>query len=166
MVALLITMIDTSIFFSNRSQIQSAARDAARTVGIMGGNGTAAQATPIEVRYGLDRSTACARVTAGSPAAAALKSSSTPIECNLMAALSESRGLINTTFSSVTCSPTFTARVGANVKCEVQWSYGGIPGSALTLVTNADTEKAGVAGQQTTSVSSTSEVGIPSLVAR
>ena len=58
-VGILFTMIDMSVYFSNRAQIQSAARDAARTVAIMGGNGTSLSGTPIEVKYGSRRQKAC-----------------------------------------------------------------------------------------------------------
>ena len=48
LLAMLISIIDSSMYFANRSQVQAAARDGARQVAIMGGAGN----TPIEKAYG------------------------------------------------------------------------------------------------------------------
>jgi Flp pilus assembly protein TadG len=149
-IAILITIIDTSIFFSNRSLIQASARDAARTVAIMGGNGTADRGTPLEIKYGLNRTALCNSVTANSTAYKAKTKDSTAIECNLMVALGTASSLIATEFTSVKCDPRTAQQVGATVTCTVEWEYGGIPASALSYI--------GIKGTQVSAAASSSEV--------
>ena len=48
LVVMLVTMVDFSVYILNQGQVRAAARDAARTVAIYGGNGTSSgQITPI-----------------------------------------------------------------------------------------------------------------------
>lgn len=132
-IIILISGIDYSVYMSNRGQIQGVARDAARTVAIMGGNGTDKLQTPLEAKYGTSKSTACKDVTS--------KQAKTPIECNVVNSLQNNQGLVSTEIVNVKCTPSNTTSIGQRVSCEIQWNYGGIPGSALTIFRSASTAK-------------------------
>ena len=106
-IGLLFTMIDTSIFFFNRAQIQNAARDSARTVAIMGGNGR----TPIAEHHGMRHGQACSLDNIFGPAharpsnaglgAVGLNNASlSPIECNLASTLIRNSSLMMVNLSS------------------------------------------------------------------
>ena len=133
MFMLIVTAVDFSLYLTNRSQIQSVARDGARTVAIMGGDGTATMGTPIEAKYGQSRATACTGLSGGI-ASNAFTNNSTPIECNIIRGLNESNGIVNATVKSVNCTPNVTTFIGQRVTCEVQWEYGGIAGSFFSIV--------------------------------
>lgn len=144
---ILMTMIDTAVYFSDRAVIQNTARDGARTVAIMGGNGTATTGTPIEKKYGLSRSIACngngtkdyPGVPSDSIAYPAKNSNSTAIECNIMQGINASQGLISVTVNSVKCTPNIVTTLGGRVSCEVIWSYNSIPGSGLSALRDPKT---------------------------
>lgn len=157
MVIMLVTAIDFSIYMANRGQIQGVARDGARTVAIMGGNGTATQGTPIESKYGNSKTNSCAGIESK-----ALKSSTTAIECNIIKGLESHNGLVNVEFQNVKCSPQKANFIGQRVTCEISWKYGGIPGSSLTLMRNAASfnEEPALRGVNTTAGSSESEVNL------
>lgn len=138
-IAILFTIVDFSVFSVNRSIVQQASRDAARTVAIYGGAGTRGTATTIENAYGNNRACAtteanASRAGSGFAFAKAYSSSSTPIECALMNTLEENVSLVNVEFEKVKCTPAFTTSVGQEVSCTVDWSYNGIPASGLTLL--------------------------------
>lgn len=133
-IIILISGIDYSVYMSDRGQIQGVARDAARTVAIMGGNGTDTMQTPLEAKYGTSKSTACKDVITP-------KQAKTPIECNVVNSLQNNQGLVSTEITNVTCTPSNTTAIGQRVSCEIQWNYGGIPGSALTIFRSASTAK-------------------------
>lgn len=102
--AILITMIDSAIYFSNRAQIQSTVRDSARSVAIMGGNGTDMQETPIEKKYGQNRNTLCNSIKNNDSVNTALNSGKlTAIECNTLSTIANSSGLINIKITSIKC---------------------------------------------------------------
>lgn len=128
----IITGVDYSIYMANRGQIQGVARDAARTVAIMGGDGNATQATPIEKAYGQTRSNACSGLTTTTDKA--YSSNSSAIECNVIQNLKQSSGLVNVTITGVNCSPEVATSVGSRVSCSVIWKYNGIPGSGLGFI--------------------------------
>ena len=129
----IVTSIDYSIYMSNRGQVQGIARDAARTVAIMGGNGNAAKATPIEKAYGQSRANACSGFTVGK-AAPGYRTTSTAIECNVVRALLNQQGLVNAEITNVVCTPAAATFIGADVKCTISWKYNGIPASALGFI--------------------------------
>lgn len=165
-VAILITMIDTSIYFSNRAQVLNSARDAARTVAIYGGDGTAKSQTPLERSYGIDRASVCTSALANSVVTkgAYKPDTSTAIECSLMKTINESKGLIQTTLSNVNCGPGYAQQISDRVYCEVTWKYEGVPGSGLTLIRSVPdgalgSGDPGLAGSMITVGNSQTEVG-------
>ena len=132
---ILFTIIDTSIYFSNRAVVQTAVRDSARTVAIMGGNGTNSQATPIEKKYGTTIATACAGLSTDPRVKNAYRVGvSTVIECQALQSYKADTSLINVTINSLTCTPVVARGVGAKTSCTVTWKYGSIPGSALGFI--------------------------------
>jgi Flp pilus assembly protein TadG len=152
LVGLLFTIFDISCYFANRAYIQTVAHNGARTISIMGGNGTATTGTPIEKKYGLDRTATCAEVSSAGIAAAAKKTTSTAIECNMMVALQGAAGLVNVSVQSVKCNPSATSSIGQRTSCEIQWKYDGTPGSGMSLLQ--------LGQQNTTAGSSESEVNM------
>lgn len=137
---LLFTMVDTTIYFANRSQIQSAVRDGARSVAIMGGNGTSSMGTAIEAAYGVPRASACSEIVRTSNVTKkAYKSTSTAIECSVLQKYATNVGLINVTVKNLKCDPIITSEaIGQTTTCKVDWEYGGIPGSSLGFIKTAD----------------------------
>jgi len=164
-VAILITIVDTSIFFMNRNVILSSTRDAVRTVSIFGGNGTNTQETKLEKAYGSAVNPCSGLVNnpnvqiSGNP-----MTKNTAIECQLMANLSTSAGLTNVTITKVTCGPSKSNFIGQQAFCDVQWKYAGVPGSGLTLLRaagNANVKAGGgLDGVMTTRVTTTTEVNL------
>lgn len=157
MIIMLVTAIDFSIYMANRGQVQGVARDGARTVAIMGGNGNATKGTPIEAKYGSSKEESCKDVNSD-----ALKPSTTAIECNIIKGLETHKGLVNVEITGVKCSPNKANFIGQRVQCEVSWKYGGIPGSGLTLMRNGASfnEDPALKGINTTAGSSESEVNL------
>lgn len=133
---ILFTMIDSSVYFANRAQMQAAARDGARTVAIMGGDGTPSRATPIEKRYGVTKAQACKDLDK-SPVTAAVYAAKgsqlTPIECQVLQSYSTA-GLVSVEVTNVVCGPQRTVNVGAKTECTVDWAYSSIPGSTLGFI--------------------------------
>jgi hypothetical protein len=139
--AFLVTIIDVSIFFSNRTIISQLARNEAREVAIFGGAGTSSSQTPLEQSYasgGYDES-----------CPSGISINKTPVECQLIASLGadtntnnsvstlpeqKSTGLVAATINSVSCGPASTNAVGETTSCNVNWTYRGIPGSFLTFI--------------------------------
>lgn len=133
-ISLAITIFDASIYFADRSVVQNIAQTGARTVAIMGGDGDATKATPLENAYGQDRDTVCNSVASDGRSAKAKTDNSSTTECNVMYGLQESSSLISVDINSVKCTPTKTDAIGTRTSCEVKWKYKGIPGSALSLL--------------------------------
>lgn len=162
---ILFTMIDTSIYFSNRSTIQAVARDGARTVAIMGGNGTRNTQTAIEKEYGLPISVCSDPVLAEESVVDALDGTQTAIECNMLKTLANTVGLTNIKVNSVECTPTSANAIGTRTSCSVSWNYGSIPGSGLTFIKkrNSDgsrNEDSGLVATNITVGTSESEVNL------
>lgn len=152
LVGILFTIFDISCYFANRAYVQTVAHNGARTVSIMGGDGNATKGTPLEVKYGLNRTDICGTVSTTKRAAAAKTATSTAIECNMMVALQDASGLINVTINSVKCTPDATQAIGERTSCEVKWTYGGTPGSGMSFLQ--------LGKENTTAGSSESEVNI------
>lgn len=152
-VTFLITPIDFAIYSNNRSQLQSVARDAARTVAIMGGNGTQYTQTPLERQYA-DTTTPGARCgwedfPADSRAFEAYGKGLTTIECRTALLLNGHSGLVNTKITDVNCNPVFTSFIGQDVTCEIEWEYGGIPGSVFSALSfNRDQSVTGTSNSE------------------
>jgi Flp pilus assembly protein TadG len=128
---LVVTMIDVSIYFSNRAVIQQVARDGARQVAILGGDGTATTRTQIEATNG--ETAACNSVT--NPAARS--ANQTQVECKVLLRYEDS-GLTNVTIDRVDCGPSFTTAVGQPTYCDVDWTYGGVPGAVTSFLRGSD----------------------------
>lgn len=158
-VAILITLVDVSIYFSNRAVIQGAVRDSARTVAIMGGNGDSKLATPIEKKYGEKRGAACKGLEGDDVTKKAYNpGSSTAIECHALQAYAENAGLVNVEVTSLKCDPPKTEKIGEKTQCIVEWNYGHVPGSGLNLFRN---DKGKIIGSENTTVGkSESEVNM------
>lgn len=142
----LISIVDMGIFFNNRAQIQNVARDAARTVAIYGGNGSATQATPIEETYGITRAATCNNSDLnGVEGFQASKYSNT--ECAMMLATIRTSGLVNTTLAPSSkignkiaqCNPAAaTAGIGQEVTCRISWHYSPLPLSVMNFLMTDD----------------------------
>lgn len=135
-VALLYTFIDFSIYFYNRSVMQSTVKETARTVAIMGGNGTDSMDTPIGSKYGATRTEMCtSEVKTKSQTKEALdaKGMSTPIECAGLKTFATNNTLIGVTVKEYTCTPDMTRKIGQRVSCTVLWNYDGLPGSGMNF---------------------------------
>lgn len=161
-IGILITMIDVSVYFSNRGQMLNIVRDAARQVAIFGGDGTATMATPLEYAYGVTRNTSCAGLSSSPVVSQAYNpTTSSAIECSLLNSISKTAGFVSITVNSVQCgaadsSGNFTGStaisIGSQVGCQVSWQYNSIPGSGLGFL------QALKATPQITKVNATSEV--------
>lgn len=135
--ASLITLIDLSLYFNNRSFIVNATRDSARTVAIFGGDGTPTASTPLEYAYG--DAGICGTSIAGNPILSEVRDFSTnysAIECQLMLNLG-SAALVNVKVAHVECGPTKSTFIGMQTWCAVAWRYDGIPASAFSLIRSA-----------------------------
>lgn len=133
MFSLIITLIDASVLFLNRSTVESIARDSARTVAIMGGNGNETNGSPLEKAYGKTLEEACAGLTQ----ADGYDGKNTVIECSAIQSL-KNVSLPAATIESVKCSPFSTSAVGQEVTCTVKWDYGHIPGISFIPFGNAN----------------------------
>lgn len=137
----LVTMIDTSVYFANRSIIHQVASDGARTVAIYGGGGNSSIQSPLEAAYGGNNG-----VCADSRAV-----NGNAIECNVLDRLEKGAGLTNVPADElrvdcgpwiVTSAPERTAwpglipvgGVGSTTYCDIQWTYNGIPGSVTSFI--------------------------------
>lgn len=135
MMMFIVTGVDYSVYMSDRGQVQGIARDAARTVAIMGGNGTNTKATPIQKAYGETRSSACAGINTNSGSAGkAYKSTSTATECGAIKSINSQAGLVNMEVNELICTPSVTKFIGQRVSCTVTWKYKGIPGSVFSFI--------------------------------
>lgn len=120
----LMTMIDVSVYFSNRATIQQIARDGARTIGIFGGAGTETTVSPLEKSYGQSVA-ACAD---------GRSLNKTSIECQVLDRYDDNVGLTNVAITQVDCGPERSTAVGSTAYCDVAWRYNGIPGSTLSFL--------------------------------
>ena len=121
MVMLIITGIDYSVYMSDRGQVQGIARDAARTVAIMGGNGSSGEATPLQKAYGQTRAQACGAVDPDGIANKALTSNSTAVECNIINPLNSQAGLTHAAITKVACTPSNAEEIGTRVSFTMIW---------------------------------------------
>lgn len=148
----MISIMEFSLWGVNRSQVSSIARDGARAVAIVGGNGTESQSTQLEGAYGLPPSV-CNNVPS--------KTASTPIECNLYNALNNTKGLIAVKIDKVHCTPIQTGSIGSRTTCTVEYTYYGIPGSPLSIFKNSETGKRALEHNVMTGTSSAEVRDVP-----
>lgn len=158
-------IIDASAYFTNRSQIYSAAHSGARTVAIMGGNGTALQSTKIENKYGMTTEETCGKLVASEEDKAVAKviKRNRAVECNIMKGFQNSSSFINVSINSIECfanedKKSQAQAIGDRAYCEIKWTYNGTPGSALSMIN--------LFKENTTSASVESEVQKPGLTNR
>lgn len=178
---LVITAVDVSFYFSNRGQVEAVARDAARTVAIFGGDGTATTATTIEKSYGSTKAKACAgsRTSFGDLKDApnkyifsqAARESMTAVECNVLAALANSTGLVSFSTDTpvlVNCGPDEAQTIGSRTYCEITYTYDGMPGAPMSFIQirQDDGSTGGLLSKNVVTKSSESEVKLPGLVSR
>lgn len=153
---MLVTTVDFGIYLSNRGQIQAIARDGARTVAIMGGDGSATLSTSLEYAYGQDRATACNGAVTDQYTGNI--SSKTSIECNVIKSLNSNANLVNVEITNVACGPLRAEAIGEKTYCAVYWVNNGIPGSAMSFTRGQDHAGDGLGGTQITRGSGESEV--------
>lgn len=175
---LIVSAVDVSFYFANRSQVQDIARDAARTVAIYGGNGDKSKATTIEKSYGTSRAAAC-NVSRADLANApnkyifkeAKRGEMSAVECNVLAALANSIGLVNFATKEpvkVDCGPNEAKTVGSRTYCTIEYEYRGMPGAPLSFIQirQEDGSSSGLLSKNVITKSSESEVKLPGLVSR
>lgn len=137
-VSLIITGVDFGMYMNNKSVIQAAARDGARTVAILGGN---SDSTSIAKTYGI------------SDTCTSLPVDLSNTECEIINKLSASSltqvSLMGKGYEAnneegfdepVKCFPEETSGVGQSVYCEVHWMYKGLPLSSLGLTSKFNTK--------------------------
>lgn len=175
---LVITGIDVSFYFSNRGQVEAIARDAARTVAIFGGNGDATKMTSIEKSYGTTKLAACSASRSDLLNAPnkyifvdANRTNATPIECNVLAALANSTGLVSFSTENpvvVKCGPNQATTVGSRTYCTIEYTYDSMPGAPMSFVQmrQDDGSTGGLLSRNIVTKSSESEVKSPVLVNR
>lgn len=127
----LMTLIDTSVYFVNRATVQHVARDGARQVALLAGDGTATTRTRLEESHG--RQGSCALV----PDAAHRTANQTEVECQVLERYADER-LLTVTIDRVDCGPSFVVALGQETYCSVTWSNAGVPGSALNFIRTKD----------------------------
>lgn len=175
-----ITGIDVSLFFSNRGQIESIARDAARTVAIYGGNGDATNATVIEKKYGSNKNVMCSSTRPGLNGAknkhiwdaidGNTRANMTATECNILYAMALSDGLTSVGMEngSINCGPYQAGTIGTRTFCTIEYDYGSLPGAPLGYIhfRQSDGSMRGLFGHNTVTKSADSEVARPLMVKR
>lgn len=166
MISMLTTLIDVGVYMNNRALINSAARDGARTIAIMGGAGSRDSATPIENAYGLTLAETCGKVQKKGLAEDVNVSDFTPVECNILNSLNNSTGLVNVSVKDVNCTPKTTTAIGQRTSCEVKWRYNSLPGAPMGFIHLKSNDpafkdqKAGMLSNNVTTGSSESEVDL------
>lgn len=175
---LIVTAVDVSFYFSNRGQVESIARDAARTVAIFGGSGDHQKATSIEKKYGTSRASACSPTRADVMNAPnkyifsdAKKSTMSAVECNVLAALANANGLVSVASKTpvkVNCGPNETKSVGSRTYCTIEYTYSSMPGAPMSFIQmrQDDGSASGMLSKNVVTKSSESEVKLPGLVSR
>jgi Flp pilus assembly protein TadG len=135
----IMTGVDMSIMMANKATIETMADNAARTIAIVGGNGNASQATPLEKRYAFMHD-------CSSDYPAGVSATSTAIECQLGKSLIDANLVALEVLpqapdnrNGIACTPEKTTFIGQDVTCTVAWEYKGLPGSGLSFMqfTNA-----------------------------
>lgn len=181
---LVITAVDLTFYFTNRNQVQAIARDAARTIAIYGGNGSTTQTTSIQNKYGVTKTTACSAARLSGDLKDAPnkylfsdtnKTNYTGTECNVLAALANSTGLVSFSLDSkdtgvakaITCGPIEASSIGSRTYCNIVYAYKGMPGAPLSFVQirHDNGSTSGLLSVNKVNESSESEVKNPGLMA-
>lgn len=130
LISLCVVALDLSMFYQNRSTIQSVARDGARTVAILGGAGDKYHMSKLEKAYG----------------------TSEQLSTTIKKSLEENPALSNVIIKNVSCGPYRTDHVGDETYCSVTFQYYPLPGDPLSLLGDA------LAGEKTITGTAQSEV--------
>lgn len=138
---LLVTIIDFGLYFANRNVVTNSAQNGARLAAIYGG----ASDTSVSRQYGTTSVTSeCSALGA-----------SNPVACSVFNELKETRGMTNVTIHRISCGPYRTSRIGERTWCQIDWSFQGVPGSALSFLSSL---QGGRGWQSTTRMTAESEV--------
>ena len=143
--SIIMTIVDSSVFFSNTAIMSNLTRDAARQAAIVGGPGTANYYSKLEATYGFDD---CMVI----PGAGVIAVGNA-VECELLNRIRGGAGLVNVTPLYVQCNVqmvdalsnnyNLTSKMGQSVWCTTGWTYNGIPGSAMGFFTGLGEHKFG-----------------------
>ena len=117
--AVMMTVIDTGIYFNNRYVISNAAQNGARLAAIFGGTGK----TTVAKEYGITE-------VHSKCSAFGLDNA---VECSVYDELSLNSNTVNTTINSINCTPDKTTKIGERTACEIRYTYHGLPGSGLSM---------------------------------
>ncbi len=170
-VAILITIIDTAIYFNNRAAIASNVSSAARTVAIFGGDGTATAGTPLEIAYG-SPTDPCSGAWTSNPMIEVtnIAMNKSDIECQLMDNITSTAGIVNVKILDAQCGPNRSTFIGQQAFCEIAWRYDGVPASALTFMRSGNNafmaDGEGFESAQVTRVVTTTEVNLSDIPCR
>lgn len=135
--SIIMTIVDSSVFFSNTAIMSNLTRDAARQAAIVGGPGNGYYYSKLEATYGFDD----CMVIPGS----GFMFVGNAVECELLNRIHGGAGLVNVTPMYVQCNVqmvdalandyNLTSKMGQSVWCTTGWTYDGIPGSAMGFFT-------------------------------
>lgn len=131
--SLTMTILDFGVFFNNRGVIFNAAGNGARLIAVFGGS----KETSISNQYGVVKMTNNCRKNGNI---------NSPTACSVFEELAAQKMTIMTTVDKIECGPDKTTGIGDRTYCQVDYSYHGLPGSALSLanrVTGSRTSKTG-----------------------
>lgn len=141
LISMFLTIVDSSVYMGNRSQLNGIARDAARTAAIFGGDGNASKMTTLEAAYGQSRTAACSGLTGDLVKGAYNSGSTSAIECNVLKNIQSNPGLVNVEVKAIACDPQTTTSIGQSVTCDITWRHNGIPGSILSFMKSGEKDQ-------------------------
>jgi len=153
---LIVSAIDIGMFFNNKMLIANAARDGARTTGIIGGTGDKENMTALEKSYAgsmtKDEVTNCRTLKESSEEDpdenSFIFTASNSMECLVAKEIGASNSF-RLDINNVTCGPKTTSHIGERAYCEVDYTYNGLPASFFSILAGE---------QQTVTESSAAEV--------
>lgn len=169
---IVVTIFDTTMYFSNRSAVLASAQEGARYAAIIGGPGDSRRQTSIEREYGSENN--CGDVVPESSSDGNNyfdATTRTPTECVVLKSLYNS-SLTLTAIEDISCyavtpggsTTNFTTSIGDTVFCEVSYTYYGLPGAPLHWIQNG--EGNGLMESVKVSATANAEVGGAALVLR
>lgn len=128
-VVIAVSAVDFWIVQKNTAAVESITREAAATVGILGGN------TPNKLSEGDKKE--------GSPGVGMQNEcteASTPTECSIIDRIKamDGKGIGNIVVKNVRCGPGYTTDIGQPTFCEVEWRTSPVPMSFRAFSMNAD----------------------------
>lgn len=132
-VVIAVSAVDFWIVQKNTAAVESITREAAATVGILGGN------TPNELSKGTT-TTEGAYLSPGVGMQNECTEASTPTECSIIDRIKamDGKGIGNIVVKNVRCGPGYTTDIGQPTFCEVEWRTSPVPMSFRAFSMNAD----------------------------